>query len=114
MAGLEELLINQGQRLGKLGKGCLWFLRVVGLGFNFIGRHDLVEILGCGALVIWSGAKGDLVDLGIEPVFNHGCRDNVRLFEGEWDGSIFNEILDFVFETDAIIGMMSGHLMVGT
>ena len=97
-----------------MGKGSLWLLRVVGLSFDFIDRHGLFEILGCGALVIWSGAKGDLVDPGIELVFNHGCRDNVGLFEGERDGSIFNEILDFVFETDAIIGMMSGHLMVGT
>jgi len=47
-------------------------------------------------------------------VFRQGVRDNVWLFEREWDGSIFNEILDFVFETEAIIGTMSGYLVVGT
>jgi len=52
MAGFEELLINQGQRLGESGNSSLWFLRVVGLGFNFVGRHGFVEILGCGVLVI--------------------------------------------------------------
>ena len=33
---------------------------------------------------------------------------------GKWDGSVVHKVLYLVFETHAIIGVMAGHLVIGT
>ena len=47
-------------------------------------------------------------------MIGHWVRNNIGLLSGDRDGSIINKILDSVFETDATVGMMANHLVIGT
>ena len=64
-----------------------------------------------GGKVFCSGDEGYL---GVLLVVRQRVGNGVGLLIGEWDGSIVYKILYFVFETYAIVGVMTRHLVVGT
>ena len=84
-------------------------------GFWFGGCDDIEAWVKCsGGKVFCSGDEGYLADLGVLLVVWQRVGNGVGLLIGKWDGSIVHKILDFVFETHAIVGVMAGHLVVGT
>ncbi len=47
-------------------------------------------------------------------MIGHWVGNNIGLLSRDGDGSIINKILDSMFETDAVVGVMANHLVIGT
>ena len=52
--------------------------------------------------------------MGVLLVVRQRIGNGVGLLVREWKGSIVYKILDFMLETVAVVGVMAGHLVVGT
>jgi hypothetical protein len=69
-----------------------------------------VEFGGAGG--VYGGAKGNVVDLVM--VLWQGVGNDVRLCGWGWKSPIIHQILYRMTEAIARIGVMTGHLVVGT